>query len=546
MMAREPGISKSAMERPPFCVPAGSEESPTKLWSAPASGLLKLGALVGLVALASFLFFYRLADRELSSSHEARAAQDAQSILSDNQWALPRLFDRKAELQKPPMYYWLVAAIAYVRDVPVDAWAVRLPPAFAALGGVLLLYGLGILRGRALAGLLGATILASALHYTWLARVGRIDMPLALAVSSALCAFYMGLGTRGQGSGVRDQFAPVNWFLIAYLACAIGALLKGPIGVVLPVAVAVIFLFVEGALPPPRQPRRYLRLGHELGLAWGIPLFLALVLPWYMWSNLSSGGQFFQVFFWKHNIERGLGGGTLAAHPWWFYGPRLAMDLLPWSLLLPTLAWVLFRRGWWREDPEARFGLVWLLTITAVLSCSRFKRADYLLPAYPGAALFIGCTAERWYRAVARKRLLALAFCLTLGGCVAGWWVYIGYVLPGQESRDEVQRFAQEIRRRAPMPQLILFFRTEAHTLAFHVGRPIDTLLEWENLDTWAGRPEIYHVVMPAEYAKEWSRHLKSGRLEEVLRSKILGGSGHDDPLVLLRTEHGAPRSGAK
>ena len=36
-----------------------------------------------------FLFFHRLADRDLSSSHEARAAQDAQTILEDGRWGLP-------------------------------------------------------------------------------------------------------------------------------------------------------------------------------------------------------------------------------------------------------------------------------------------------------------------------------------------------------------------------------------------------------------------------------------------------------------------------
>src|SRR5262245_37023895 len=71
------------------------------------------------------LFFYRLADRDLWSSHEARAAQNAQSILIDGAWGLPHLFDGKPELQKPPLYYWLVAAVAGMSGGVVDAWTVR-------------------------------------------------------------------------------------------------------------------------------------------------------------------------------------------------------------------------------------------------------------------------------------------------------------------------------------------------------------------------------------------------------------------------------------
>ena len=65
-----------------------------------------------LLAYAGLLCFYGLGDRDLTSSHEARAGQNAQTILRDGDWLLPRLFDRHLELQKPPLYYWLVALIA--------------------------------------------------------------------------------------------------------------------------------------------------------------------------------------------------------------------------------------------------------------------------------------------------------------------------------------------------------------------------------------------------------------------------------------------------
>jgi hypothetical protein len=259
-------------------------------------------------------------------------------------------------------------------------------------------------------------------------------------------------------------------------------------------------------------------------------------LPWFLWADAQTDGRLVEVFFWKHNVERGLGGGTLAAHPWWFYGPRFAFDFLPWSVFLPAAGWLCVRRGWWHQDPEMRFGFAWWLAVLFVLSCARFKRADYLLPAYPGAALFLGAVAERCYREMQGRRLLAFGFGTLLAACVLGWLVYAGDILPDRGEGREVRYLAAEIRRRAPAPQLVLFFRTEAHALAFHVGRPIDTLLEWENLDIWAARPETYYVVMPAEYAGCWHDRLKRGRLEEVLRSTVLAGSTHRDPLVLLRT----------
>src|SRR6516165_9072872 len=88
------------------------------------AAVLILLFVAALVLLTYPLFLYRLADRDLWASHEGRAAQDAQTILDDGCWGLPRLFDRHVELQKPPLYYWLVALLARFRGASVDALAV--------------------------------------------------------------------------------------------------------------------------------------------------------------------------------------------------------------------------------------------------------------------------------------------------------------------------------------------------------------------------------------------------------------------------------------
>src|SRR6185437_3814085 len=115
----------------------------------------------------------------------------------------------------------LVAGLARLRGGSVDAVAVRLPAALAALGMVLALYLFGLSRGRPLAGLLAGVMLASMVHFTWLARVGRIDMPLALVVTVILLGFYQAY----EGS-VRVGCT------LAYVALAAGLLLKGPIAVI--------------------------------------------------------------------------------------------------------------------------------------------------------------------------------------------------------------------------------------------------------------------------------------------------------------------------
>ena len=152
----------------------------------------------------------------------------------------------------------------------------------------------------------------------------------------------------------------ISLLFVAYAAVAAGVLLKGPIGAVLPVAAVAAHLLVEGRLPPPWRVRAWLRLIHELGLWWGVPLVLAVALPWFVWADAATHGELYRVFILRHNVERGLGDGDLKVHPWWFYPPQFAVDFLPWSLLLPVAAFVCWRRGYWRTDPEVRLGLAWL------------------------------------------------------------------------------------------------------------------------------------------------------------------------------------------
>lgn len=507
-----------------------------------------VGACFLLLVLCSFLFFYLLADRDLWSSHEGRAAQDAQTILQTGHWGLPRLFDGRAELQKPPLYYWCVAALAGLRGGQVDAWAVRLPAALSGLICVLLLFWMGLARGRPVMGLAAAMMLATAQHFTWLARTGRIDLPLALVVTVALLCFYRGQRCRAEDEG-RGCW---RWFLAAYLAVAVAAMLKGPIGIVLPGVVAAGFLLVEeasgfnGWTHALRRLRARgvlrmclqgaLRLVHEFGLWWGVPLIGLVAIPWYVWADQQTNGGILHSFFLYHNLDRAFGGlGGLRAYSWWFYAPRVAVDLAPWSVVL-VAAVVSLRRTRWGQDPELRFGLVWFAGMLAVLSCVRFKRADYLLPAYPGAVLFMGAVAEGWYRSSRRRARLLVGFATILVGCVAGWWIFLERVLPGYEPARDQRLFASEIRRWAPAARPVLFFRTEAHALAFHVGGHVPTFVEWETLDRWTRESSPAYVVMPVHEAAEWPAHLTAGSLERLVGNEELTGQPHEHPLVLMRT----------
>jgi hypothetical protein len=158
-----------------------------------------------------------------------------------------------------------------------------------------------------------------------------------------------------------------------------------------------------------------------------------------------------------------------------------------------------------------------------------------LLPAYPGAALFLGCFGERWYFASARRRQLAAGFATVALASVVGWVVYLHAILPAKDGELEYRQFAADVRRWAPAPARVCFFRTETHALAFHVGRPLDIFVEWDKLAAEAARPEPQYVVMPLARWTECGDHVPAERFEKLLTSN------HVKPLVLVRTRPPVP-----
>jgi hypothetical protein len=88
----------------------------------------------------------------------------------------------------------------------------------------------------------------------------------------------------------------------------------------------------------------------------------------------------------------------------------------------------------------------------------------------------------------------------------------------------------------------VVFFRTEAHLLAFHLGRPLTSLIEYHHLSDRLLQPGTHYVVMPPDQVEDCRRLLPQFRFEEVLRNTDLAAGGHERPLVLLRSGTVLPR----
>jgi 4-amino-4-deoxy-L-arabinose transferase-like glycosyltransferase len=236
---------------------------------------------------------------------------------------------------------------------------------------------------------------------------------------------------------------------------------KGPIGAVGPLAVLAPWAWwvavdrrtaelttgsrlarlAAASLPAVIDVLRSLR---PVALVAGVLLAAA---PWYAAVWQRTDGAWIEGFFFVHNVGRFMApmekhSGGLLFHP-------LAMLVLfyPWSCFLPLAVVLAVWRIWTRTVPTVvvhalGLGLLWLGVWVGGFSLAATKLPNYVLPAYPAAALIVAIVAvDASRRAAATGRwphprwLATGTAALAFGGAatVATVLVATRYGLPGAE-----------------------------------------------------------------------------------------------------------------
>ncbi len=358
--------------------------------------------LLGLVLLGLTLFGYRLGVPGLMDPDEGRYAEIAREILLLRDWHIPHL-NLFPYLEKPPLVYWLTALSFKV--LGYTELAARLPSAAAALGGLLLAYGLARSLWGTGPALMGATVLATCSGYVVLGRLLTLDMTFAFLLNLAIGLGYLAL-RRG-----RSRLWP--W---AYGALGLAVLSKGPVALLLAGAIWGLWILFNSPPPQPSPLKgegvkaraksagassgvhtpsplkgvevntgALLKLRELLALLfqpWIWLLLAGLVLPWFVYVQWRYP-VFFHYFILEQHFGRFLS-PAFHPEPVYYYGPVLLGLLLPWSVLLPW-AW---RRG--RRDPDRLFLMIWAGVVIVFFSLSRGKLAPYILPALLPLALLLG------------------------------------------------------------------------------------------------------------------------------------------------------------
>jgi 4-amino-4-deoxy-L-arabinose transferase-like glycosyltransferase len=339
--------------------------------SPPAAGRNRTSIHVLLLALlAAGLFFVNLGGPALWEKDEPYYAEGAREMLVSGDYLVPQ-FNFEPRLNKPILHYWFIL-LSY-RLFGVGEFSARFSTACFATLLVLVTYWLGARLFERRSAFVSAALLATSYGFVTWGRRAYTDITLAAFITAALAFFWVGI----EGEGKRHCL----W--AGYAAMALAFMTKGPVGVLLPVLIISIYLGVT----------RSLSRWRKLEIPVGLLIFLALVLPWYLYIIAARGVSVLVDSGSREVLSRFFTGSFSHGKSLLFYPQVLAGDAAPWIVFLPSAFW------WWlkrrkgadgREKKSFSFLLISVLVIFTFFMLGRFKASHYLLPILPPLFLLLG------------------------------------------------------------------------------------------------------------------------------------------------------------
>jgi len=367
----------------------------------------ELRFFAALILLALAFIFYGSAGMPFLGPDEPRYAEIAREMQASGDWITPRLAGIEW-FEKPALTYW--AAAAGFSIFGVSEFAARFGVGLMALGGSLLILFFGRRVRSTVFGYLGAAVLISSCLWIGLGRGATFDMPLAFTMELALVGFYLWMRDPSRVAG-----NPSFWLFSFGLGLAV--LAKGLVGVILPLAIAGLYLLIS------RRLREALR---PAVLLLGAGIFLSTAAVWYGPVIARHGRVFIDEFFIAHHFQRYLSNRYRHPQPVWFFIAIILAGIFPWSFfLISRIRRAIIER---RFDDLSLFLWLWVLVPLTFFSFSGSKLPGYILPVFPAVAMLIAQELEVWWVDGARPAWPIAATCLSL--FAAGIYVALG--VPGQ------------------------------------------------------------------------------------------------------------------
>ncbi len=315
--------------------------------------------------------------RPIAVPDEGRYGEVGRWMLVSGDWLTPRL-NGIPFFHKPPFLYWLEAISTSIFGV--SALALRLVPALHAALMLTVLY----LAARSIStermARRAAIMLGSSLCFLVGGQYVNHDMLVATWIGLAIWSFAFAF--------TAGDKPDANMARLGFVACALGMLTKGLIGLVLPGLVIFVWLI---------WTRQFKKIWHLPWLS-GLALFALIALPWFVLAQ-QSYPEFFNYMFVGQQFNRYTATVYNNPQPWWFYLLALTLLLFPWVFFalnqMRRVTAVMLTRDVVMATPWWKLCWSWVLAILLFFSVPNSKLVGYILPVVPPLALLASLGWER-------------------------------------------------------------------------------------------------------------------------------------------------------
>ncbi|MDI6757438.1 MAG: glycosyltransferase family 39 protein, partial [Endomicrobiia bacterium] len=238
--------------------------------------------IVAAAALA--LFLAGSASFEAFDYDEAIYAATTAEMLRTKDFVAPA-FNSKKFYEKPPLLYWMTAAVSNIPPFNDISRAGRTVAALSAAATTALVYAFAIFFFERGAARMSALVFATSLGTGAMARAILTDGPFAFFTAAALFAAVIYIDT-----GHRKFSA------MFYASAALSMLAKGPAGPVIAGGAAFLYaIYIK---------KNILKAAAVLAEPAGIAVFFIIAAPWHIAAAAKTSGEFFADFFFVHNLGR--------------------------------------------------------------------------------------------------------------------------------------------------------------------------------------------------------------------------------------------------
>lgn len=330
---------------------------------------------------------------------EAKNATCAREMLESKNLFVPT-FNFGLRTDKPPLHYFFMM-LAY-KMFGVTPFAARF---FSAVFGALTVLISFIYSKRFLGDRIAfwtATILLASIHLSIQFHLSVPDPYLIFFMTWSLFAFYNVFKTK--------SFREI---LFMYLAIAFGILAKGPVALLLPGLIFLLFLVFSRNLKwkTIKSFRPFL----------GAVIVTAVAVPWFIINGIKTNWEWTAGFFGEHNLHRF--SDTMEGHGGSFLITLLFVlaGLFPFFAFLPRALAFAFKN---KKNDFILFNLIAGITIVAFFSVSQTKLPNYTVPSYPFLIVLIAYLLSKTELSLKKLRieyfvLLVVAVFVPIAGFVA-------------------------------------------------------------------------------------------------------------------------------